>query len=135
MPLLKEVPSPTLEQLTEVFDQYVAGQMPRAETVVGISGQITRYEAQESWVLKFAARHIVPYVSDGLKAKLYSSFSKGGPWLEYLPLPAIDAHLVKADKDSTSGVAGKWIAGTIMVGTAAILWQTCRGLSVGQITT
>lgn len=135
MPLLKEVPSPTLEQLTEVFDQYVAGQMPRAETVVGISGQITRYEAQESWVLKFAARHIVPYVSDGLKAKLYSSFSKGGPWLEYLPLPAIDADLVKADKDSNSGVAGKWIAGTIMVGTAAILWQTCRGLSVGQNTT
>ncbi|KAJ5813269.1 uncharacterized protein N7503_000019 [Penicillium pulvis] len=135
VPLLKEDPSPTLEQLTEVFDQYVAGQMPRAETVVGISGQITRYEAQESWILKFAARHIVPYVSDGLKAKLYSSFSKGGPWLEYLPLPAIDADLVKADKNSSRGVAGKWIAGTIMVGTAAILWQTCRGLFVGQITT
>ncbi|KAJ5557524.1 hypothetical protein N7494_001439 [Penicillium frequentans] len=135
VPLLKEDPSPTLEQLTEVFDQYVAGQMPRAETVVGISGQITRYEAQESWVLKFAARHIVPYVSDGLKAKLYSSFSKGGPWLEYLPLPAIDADLVKVDKNSSKGVAGKWIAGTIMVGTAAILWQTCRGFSVGQIIT
>ncbi|KAJ5560716.1 hypothetical protein N7513_003115 [Penicillium frequentans] len=135
VPLLKEDPSPTLEQLTEVFDQYVAGQMPRAETVVGISGQITRYEAQESWVLKFAARHIVPYVSDGLKAKLYSSFSKGGPWLEYLPLPAIDADLVKVDKNSSKGVAGKWIAGTIMVGTVAILWQTCRGFSVGQIIT
>ncbi|KAJ6003489.1 hypothetical protein N7451_006036 [Penicillium sp. IBT 35674x] len=129
--LLKEDPSPTLEQLTEVFDQYVADQRPRAETVVGISGQITRYEAQDSWVLKLAARHIVPYVSDGLKAKLYAGFSKGGPWLEYLPLPAIDIDLVTADKVPSRGVAGKWIAGTIMVGTAAIVWQTCRGLSLG----
>jgi hypothetical protein len=96
IPLLKESPIPSLEQLTGVFDQYFAGQKPRADTVVDISGQITRYEAQDSWVLKFAARHVVPWVSDKLKAKLYASFSRGGPHLEYLPLPAIDAELVKS---------------------------------------
>lgn len=135
VPLLQEYPIPSLEQLTEIFDQYVAGQRPRAETVVGISGQITRYEAQESWILKFAARHIVPYVSDGLKAKLYSSFSKGGPWLEYLSLPAIDADLAKAAKAPSGSITGKWIAGTIMIGAAAIVWQAYRGLSLGQIIT
>ncbi|KAJ5545269.1 hypothetical protein N7535_006348 [Penicillium sp. DV-2018c] len=91
VPLLKESAVPSLEQLTGVFDRYFAGQKPRSDTVVDISGQITRYEAQDSWVLKFAARHVVPWVSDKLKAKLYASFSRGGPHLEYLPLPEIDA--------------------------------------------
>lgn len=91
---------PSLEQLTQVFDQYIAGQLPRAKTVIDISGQITRYEAQDSWILKFAARHVVPWVSDKLKAKLYASFSKGGPYLEYLPLPAMDTDLVKAAQES-----------------------------------
>ncbi|KAJ5736210.1 uncharacterized protein N7483_001335 [Penicillium malachiteum] len=95
VPLLKETPSPSLEQLTEVFNQYVAGQKPRAHTVVNNSGQITRYEAQSSWTLRFASRYIVPWVSDGLKAKLYAAFSNGGPWLSYLPLPATDPEGLK----------------------------------------
>ncbi|KAJ6005031.1 hypothetical protein N7540_012830 [Penicillium herquei] len=95
VPLLKETPSPSLEQLTEVFNQYVAGQKPRAHTVVNTSGQITRYEAQSSWSLRFASRYIVPWVSDGLKAKLYAAFSNGGPWLSYLPLPATDPEGMK----------------------------------------
>jgi hypothetical protein len=134
--LLQQYPKPTLEQLTNVFNQYVAGQKPRAETVVSLSGQITRYEAQDSWFLKFAARHILSYVSDGLKAKLYSSFSEGGPWLEYLPLPALDADLAKSANVPSKSITGKFVAGTIMVGTAAIVWQTFRGiqgLSTGQI--
>ncbi|KAJ5934271.1 hypothetical protein N7466_003818 [Penicillium verhagenii] len=61
VPLLKESPIPSAEQLTEVFNQYIAGQMPRAKTVVDISGQITRYEAEDSWILKFAAQNIVPW--------------------------------------------------------------------------
>lgn len=98
VPLLRENPKSALKQLTEVFNQYITGQMPRAKTVVDLSGQITRPEAQDSWILKVAARHIVPWVSDGLKAKLYASFSKGGPWLEYFPLPAMDVNLEKPPK-------------------------------------
>jgi hypothetical protein len=120
---LKENPAPSLEQLTEVFKQYVAGQTPRAKTVVDLSGSITRYEAQDNWVLKFAVRHIVPWVSDGLKAKLYVSFSRGGPWLEYLPLPARDSDLRKASKKSSPSITTKLIAGTMLVGATAVVWQ------------
>lgn len=114
---------PSLGQLTEVFNQYVTGQRPRAETVVDLSGQITRYEAQDTWILKFAARHIVPWVSDRLKAKLYASFSRGGPYLEYLPLPAMDAALAKPVKKSSRGISPKLITVMAMGSTAAILWK------------
>ncbi|KAJ5689708.1 hypothetical protein N7462_004100 [Penicillium macrosclerotiorum] len=125
VPLLKETPMPSLEQLNEVFDQYITGQRPRAETVVDLSGQITRYEAQDTWILKFAARHIVPFVSDKLKANLYASFSRGGPWLEYLPLPAKDKDLPKSSTESSSSISPKVIMGSIFAigGIAAILWQ------------
>jgi hypothetical protein len=123
VPLLKASPMPSLEQLTEVFNQYIAGQKPRAETVVDLSGQITRYEAQDSWVLKFAARHVVPWVSDRIKAKLYASFSRGGPCLEYLPPPAGDAGLSKPAKQPSGGISPKMITFMGMGGTAAILWH------------
>ncbi|KAJ5371886.1 hypothetical protein N7517_003892 [Penicillium concentricum] len=126
VPLLKESPMPSLEQLTEVFNDYIAGQKPRAETVVDVSGQITRYEAQKSWILKFAARHIVPWVSDRLKAKLYASFSRGGPCLDYLPLPAMDAGLVKPAKPAktpSAGISPRLMTFMGMGGTAAILWH------------
>lgn len=122
VPLLRETPMPSLEQLNAVFDQYIAGQMPRAKTVLDVSGQITRYEAQDSWVLKFAARHIVPWVSDSLKAKLYASFSKGGPFLEYLPLPIMDTALAKPPQKPTRNISPGLIAGVMMCG-AAIFWQ------------
>jgi hypothetical protein len=127
VPLLKANPKPSLEELTEVFNQYITGQMPRAKTVVDLSGQITRYEAQDSWILKFAARHIVPWVSDGLKAKLYASFSKGGPWLEYLPLPTMDVNLAQVPAEPSWSISSKLIAGTAVVGVAAIFWQKFRG--------
>ena len=124
VPLLKENPMPSLEQLTEVFNQYAAGQEPRAKTVVDLSGQITRYEAQDTWALKFASRHIVPWVSGKLKAKLYASYSRGGPWLEYLPLPAKDADLAKPTKKPSRAISPKLIAGTAIGAAAAIFWQT-----------
>ncbi|KAJ5779108.1 hypothetical protein N7457_006828 [Penicillium paradoxum] len=122
VPLLKETPMPSLEQLTGVFDQYIAGQMPRAKTVVDISGQITRYEAQDTWILKFAARHIIPWVSDKLKANLYASFSKGGPWLEYLPLPAMDTD-VKSPPQVSSRRIHPMLIGGIVIGGAATVWK------------
>ncbi|CAI7590077.1 unnamed protein product [Penicillium glandicola] len=123
VPLLKENPIPSVEQLTEVFNQYITGQTPRAKTVVDLSGQITRYEAQDSWVLKFAARHIVPWVSDRLKAKLYASFSRGGPYLEYLPLPETDTDLAKPAKKPSRGLSPSLITIMVIGGTAGIFWQ------------
>lgn len=114
---------PSLEQLTGVFNQYIIGQKPRAEAVVDLSGQITRYEAQDTWALKFAARHIVPWVSDRVKAKLYASFSRGGPYLEYLPLPAVDADLAKPAMKPSRGISPKLITVMIMGSSAALFWQ------------
>ncbi|KAJ5668175.1 uncharacterized protein N7477_006745 [Penicillium maclennaniae] len=127
IPLLKKNPKPSLEQLTEVFNQYFIEHSPRAKTVVDLSGSITRYEAQDTWVLKFAARHIVPWISDRIKANLYAIFSKAGPWLEYLPLPARDIDLKAVAEKPAQSIAPVLIAGTVMVGAAAIIWQTCRG--------
>ncbi|KAJ5971292.1 uncharacterized protein N7479_001210 [Penicillium vulpinum] len=123
VPLLRRNPMPSLEELTEVFDQYVAGQKPRAETVVDVSGQITRYEAQDSWVLKFAARHVVPWVSDRLKAKLYASFSRAGPSLEYLAPPKTEADLAKPPRMPSVGICRKLMTFMGMSGTAAIFWH------------
>ncbi|KAJ5359754.1 uncharacterized protein N7496_012167 [Penicillium cataractarum] len=126
VPLLKENPIPSLEQLSKVFNQYITGQAPRAKTVVGLSGSITRYEAQDNWVLKFAARHIVPWVSDNLKARLYASFSSSGPWLKYLPLPAKDNNLREASNKSDRSIAPTLITAAIMVSASAALWQILR---------
>lgn len=126
VPLLKEYPNPSLEQLNEVFDSYVAGQKPRAETVVDFSGQITRYEAQDTRVLKFAAKNIVPWVSDKLKAQLYASFSRGGPWLEYLPLPVMERNMANFTKAAPRGINLLMIAGVALVGAAALVWKTSK---------
>lgn len=132
---MKENPAPSLEQLTEVFKHYVTGQTPRAKTVVDLSGSITRYEAQDNSALKFAARHVVPWVSDRIKAKLYASFSRGGPWLEYLPLPARDSDLRKASKKSSPSITTKLIAGTIMLGYCCFLADVSSAscLRLGQL--
>ena len=93
--LLKQHPMPSTDQLAGVFEQYYSGQKPRAEAVHQMSHQITLYESQDRWLLKFASRYVVPWVSDSIKAKLYASFSNGGPWLEYLPLPTLEADIAK----------------------------------------
>jgi hypothetical protein len=121
--LLKEYPTPSLSRLNQVFDSYIAGQKPRAESVVNLSGQITRYEAQDTWILKFAAKNIVPWVSDNLKAQLYASFSRGGPWLEYLPLPAGDRDLMNATQETSRLIPSLITAGLALAAAAALLCQ------------
>lgn len=107
VPLLRGHHLPSKEQLCEVFDEYFAGQSPRAHTVCSISGQITRYEAQDSWLYKFAAQYIIPLVSDSRKASAYAAFSNGGPWLEYLPLPALDIDLPQQrERELNSSIQG-----------------------------
>ncbi|GME30195.1 putative FAD binding domain protein [Neofusicoccum parvum] len=88
VPLLRSAAAPpSAAQLTELFDSFDAAHRPRAETVVKLSGTITRYEAQDTWWLKGASRWVVPWVSDARKADAYVGFSNGGPRLEWLPDP------------------------------------------------
>ncbi|KAL3479737.1 hypothetical protein BJX99DRAFT_221685 [Aspergillus californicus] len=94
VPLLKQDPIPSSEQITELFDTFYTHHKPRADTVCSLSGQITRYEAQDTWFLKVGARYINSWIGDRTKANLYAKFSKGAPWLEWLPLPAVDARIL-----------------------------------------
>ena len=93
VPMLQKTPNPSLADLTELFCTFDRLHRPRADFVKKLSGQVTRYEAQDTYLLKFASRYIVPWVSDWRKANLYAAFARAAPWLEYLPLPAQDAHL------------------------------------------
>ncbi|KAJ9285879.1 hypothetical protein DTO027B5_3094 [Paecilomyces variotii] len=88
VPLLQKTPNPSTADITELFLGFERLHRPRADLVGKISGQITRYEAQDTVLLKFASRYIAPWVSDWTKASLYASFAQGAPWLEYLPLPS-----------------------------------------------
>lgn len=85
--LLQTTPSPSVEQLTNVFTAYEQAHRSRAETVVSLSGVVTRYEAQDTWYLKMASRWVSPYIPDGRKADLYGAFSRAGPWLDFLADP------------------------------------------------
>ncbi|PYI08852.1 FAD/NAD(P)-binding domain-containing protein [Aspergillus sclerotiicarbonarius CBS 121057] len=84
--LLKDSPSPSNEQITAMFGRFEQAHRPRATTVLNMSGQITRYEAQDTWFLRFASRYISPWVSDRWKARLYADFSDAAPYLDFLPL-------------------------------------------------
>ncbi|KAL4965725.1 FAD-dependent oxidoreductase [Aspergillus stella-maris] len=128
VPLLKEHPIPSTEQLGQLFGDYFERHLPRARTVVDISGRITRYEAQDNWLYTFAARHIVPWISDATKAQGYANFSNGGPWLEYLPLPTLDEEIchrrVGEKKDSKSGVLlPKLGVAVALISTAVVGWN------------
>ncbi len=134
MPLLKKHPNPSNEQLGEVFDRYFAGQSPRAHTVCNLSGQITRYEAQDTWLYKFAAQYIIPLVGDSTKANAYAGFSNQGPWLDYLPLPAIDADLPQQrakESSPTGGVTTVSKLGSVVAGAAiaVVIYQNYERVS------
>ncbi|KAL4940542.1 hypothetical protein BDV06DRAFT_196363 [Aspergillus oleicola] len=131
LPLLKEHPNPSAEQLSQVFGQYYERQLPRARTVVDISGRITRYEAQDTWLYTFAARHIVPWISDTAKARGYANFSNGGPWLEHLPLPTLDDATCRRRVDETRNAKSGNLLPTLgvamaVLGAAVVGWKYNR---------
>ncbi|KAJ0423114.1 hypothetical protein BJY00DRAFT_322222 [Aspergillus carlsbadensis] len=95
IPLLKAHATPTTAHLTAAFNQYHSLHSPRANLVVSLSGKITRSEVQDNWFYKFFAQRINPLISDHAKANLFVRYANRAPWLEYLPLPAIDAGLLK----------------------------------------
>ncbi|KAL4953547.1 hypothetical protein BDW69DRAFT_200095 [Aspergillus filifer] len=128
VPLLKEHPNPSTEQLSQLFEEYFERHLPRARTVVNISGRITRYEAQDNWLYTLAARHIVPWISDATKAQGYASFSNGGPWLDYLPLPKLDEEVchrrIRERKGSKSGVLLPTVGVAVaLIGAAVVGWN------------
>ncbi|KAL4928079.1 FAD-dependent oxidoreductase [Aspergillus undulatus] len=127
VPLLKEHPMPSTEQLTKVFGEYYNRHNPRAHMICDFSARITRYEAQDTWVYKFA-RYIIPWVTDTIKINGFVNISNGGPWLEYLPLPDIDADHCRR-KPEESKVADKRVllpslgVAAAVVGALVIGWH------------
>lgn len=132
IPLLKSHPTPTTADLTAAFNQYQTLHSPRANLVVTLSGKITRSEAQDNWFYKFFAQRINPLVSDHTKANLFVLYASGAPWLEYLPLPAIDAGLLKKKVGELENAAKISVLGSLVrftaVGAAgAVVWHRYGG--------
>ncbi|PWY92291.1 FAD/NAD(P)-binding domain-containing protein [Aspergillus heteromorphus CBS 117.55] len=124
--LLQQSPSPSLEQLTSLFQNFERTHRPRATTVLGVSGQITRYEAQDTGFLKFAAKHLSPWVPDIWKAKLYASFSNGAPHLDFLPLKEQEAVQRSAMTSTGYLYPGLVLTGAAVVAGAAVVWRGFR---------
>lgn len=104
--LLQDSPTPTPAQLTSAFAAYDAVHRSRANTVVTLSGVVTRYEAQDRWALKLASRWVSPYIPDGRKADLYKMFSEAAPVLAFAADP--DEGKVKAKEEAAKANAGGW---------------------------
>lgn len=77
---------PTTAELQAVFQKYEAVQKPRVQSVVRLSGYITRFEAMETWYWRLA-RVISPWIPDSLKAKAFLDFVSEAPILNFLPDP------------------------------------------------
>ncbi|PYI26764.1 FAD/NAD(P)-binding domain-containing protein [Aspergillus indologenus CBS 114.80] len=75
----------TIDQLGALFAEFDRSHRPRATTVLGLSATITRYVAQQTGFLRFAARYLSPVVPDRWKAALFVRFASGAPRLEFLP--------------------------------------------------
>ncbi|KAL5335426.1 hypothetical protein BJX70DRAFT_410574 [Aspergillus crustosus] len=68
----------------------------------------------------FAGRYIIPWVSDKTKANAYAKFSNGGPWLEYLPLPAVDAEHCLKRAEQSKNQKGSSIVRTVGIAAAVM---------------
>ncbi|RFU80716.1 fad binding domain-containing [Trichoderma arundinaceum] len=77
---------PTKSEITAALDTYEAKQRPHANTIVTMSGYVTRYEAMETWWLRLL-RRVSPWVSDKTKAGGFVGYINEGPWLNFLPNP------------------------------------------------
>ncbi|KAM0261122.1 hypothetical protein ACHAQJ_002384 [Trichoderma viride] len=77
---------PTRSEITAVLDTYEEKQRPHANTIVTMSGYVTRYEAMETWWLRIL-RRVSPWVSDKTKAGGFVGYINEGPWLNFLPNP------------------------------------------------
>ncbi|KAL0262421.1 hypothetical protein SLS55_003867 [Diplodia seriata] len=85
--LLARSPTPSLSELTAVLQHFDETHRQRADTITWLCGLITRYEAQDTWYLKLAARWLSPYISDARKTDLYVSFFDKAPYFNWLPKP------------------------------------------------
>ncbi|KAF4546159.1 FAD binding domain containing protein [Lasiodiplodia theobromae] len=95
--LLARSPTPSLSELTAVFQEFEETHRQRADTVTWLSGLITRYESQDTWYLKLVSRWLSPWLSDALKTDAYVSFFGKAPHFNWLPKPkpgvVVDARL------------------------------------------
>lgn len=86
-PLLKSCDRhPTTKEIQTVFASYEEKQRPRAQTVVNVSGYITRFEAMDTWYWRLA-RVLSPWIPDRFKAQGFLDFVASAPTLQFLPAP------------------------------------------------
>ncbi|KAI1427595.1 hypothetical protein F5Y12DRAFT_737400 [Xylaria sp. FL1777] len=84
--LLKQSPTPSTNEITEMFNRYEEQQRPRAELTVTISGYVTRYEARETWWLRMAIV-VMSWVPVSLVSTFLAKHFAAGPLLKFLPKP------------------------------------------------
>ncbi|KAL1981052.1 hypothetical protein VTN96DRAFT_3117 [Rasamsonia emersonii] len=131
--LLKEKPSPSLSDLSSLFEQFDRVHRSRAEVARTISAKTTQTEAQETWFLRFHARYISPwFISDQAKAGQYLRFAKDAPWLDFVPLPSRDADLLdrREKEKSWEQIIKNWSVfgggALLATATAAAIWWRYR---------
>ncbi|GME27080.1 Monooxygenase FAD-binding protein [Neofusicoccum parvum] len=111
LPLLHNSSDLSTEQLEGVFSQYEIEQKARAQTTLTASAGITRAESEQNWLYRAVTRWVVPTLSDNVKAKLYTAYSSGGTYLNFLPRSARDISRLEARRASQSKSWVSWALG------------------------
>ncbi|KAL1879477.1 hypothetical protein Plec18167_003934 [Paecilomyces lecythidis] len=131
VPLLKQNPHPTSQDLSSLFNEFESAHRPRAELALNMSTYVTRLESQDSLFLRFYSRYIMPRNSAKQLSQPLLEWLLGAPWLEFVPLPDRDADLlvkkeeIEKTQKSRPYSATTWsaIATGLVVTTAAVLWK------------
>lgn len=131
VPLLKENPHPTSQDLSSLFNEFESAHRPRAELALNMSTYVTRLESQDSLFLRFYSRYIMPRNSAKQLSQPLLEWLLGAPWLEFVPLPDRDADLLVKKEELEKSQKSRpystttWsaIATGLVVTTAAVLWK------------
>ncbi|RAH75689.1 FAD-dependent oxidoreductase [Aspergillus aculeatinus CBS 121060] len=122
--------APEGEQLGTLFAEFDRSHRPRATAVLGLSAKITRYEAQATGFLRFAARYLSPMIPDRWKAALFARFASGAPRLEFLPVKTAAAVATacvgRSVRGQDKGTGRVWLAAGLVGVVAAVGLATFR---------
>ncbi|OJJ99081.1 hypothetical protein ASPACDRAFT_60898 [Aspergillus aculeatus ATCC 16872] len=122
--------APEAEQLGALFAEFDRSHRPRATTVVGLSAKITRYEAQETGFLRFAARYLSPVIPDRWKAALLARFASRAPRLTFLPVTTAAAAAAvdvgRSIREQENGTGNAWLAIGLVGAAAAVVVARLR---------
>jgi hypothetical protein len=121
---------PSTAELVALFQDFEAVQRPRAESVLNLSAKVTRLEAQDGMIMKLVSLYVLPRVSDGMKAGIFSGIASTYPDVEYLPLKPMQ----RKKKSAKSGMpfAGLLTAAAA-VGMAGLFLQSQYGMDALKV--